>query len=95
MPYIAPGMRKILEPELNALIKRLDAGHKVDTFDWNAGVLNYLFTKLALAYIKTKGESYQNYNDIIGALEGCKLELYRQHIQKYEDKKIITNGDIS
>lgn len=45
-------------------------------------------------YIKTKGESYQTYNDIMGALEGAKLELYRRKIGIYEDKKIEENGDV-
>jgi len=33
-------------------------------------------------------------NDAIGALEGAKLELYRRVISKYEDKKIMENGDV-
>ena len=60
----------------------------------NAGELNYLFTKLALQYIVDKGKKYQHYNDIIGALEGCKLELYRRSIVPYENMKIIENGDV-
>jgi len=60
----------------------------------NAGELNYLFTRLALNYITDNGEKYQNYNDIIGALEGAKLELYRRHVSEYENYKILTNGDV-
>lgn len=59
-----------------------------------AGELNYLFTKMALRYIKDRGESYQHYNDIIGALEGCKLELYRRKIGDYENVKSFQNGDV-
>jgi len=59
-----------------------------------AGELNFLFTTLIIEYIEKKGESYQTYNDIIGALEGSKLELYRRKIAPYEDKKIIDNGDV-
>ena len=59
----------------------------------NAGELNYLFTMLALRYLHDRGERYQHYNDIIGALEGCKLELYRRRIAEYEDSKIKSNGD--
>lgn len=61
----------------------------------NAGELNYLFTLLAQNYIKDHGECYQNYNDIIGALEGAKLELYRRFIGPYEDIKIEQNGDVN
>jgi len=58
-----------------------------------SGELNYLFTMIALEYISRKGEKYEYYNDIIGALENCKLELYRRKISKYEDIKIKENGD--
>lgn len=59
----------------------------------NAGELNFLFTKLAWDYITLNGgENYQRYNDVIGALEGAKLELYRIKISLYEDKKIQENG---
>ncbi len=60
----------------------------------NAGELNFLFTNLASNYISFKGEKYQHYNDIIGALQGCMLELYRRKIAPYEDKKIEENGDV-
>ena len=60
----------------------------------SAGELNYQLTMLVRAFLKSKGECYQTYNDIIGALEGAKLELYRRVAANYEDKKIIENGDI-
>jgi hypothetical protein len=67
-----------------------------DPFDAKtAGDLNYIFTMLIKNYMVRKGENYQNYNDAIGALEGCKLELYRRMISEYEDKKIIENGDLT
>lgn len=58
------------------------------------GTLNYQFTMLCLDYIKDVGEKYQTYNDIIGALEACKLEFYRRAIAPYEDQKIKENGDV-
>jgi len=60
----------------------------------NAGELNYLFTLIIDHYMCCKGEKYQNYNDVIGALEGCKLELYRTKIAPYEDIKLDENGDV-
>ena len=60
----------------------------------SVGGLNYILTTTCLYYLKTKGESYQTYNDIIGALECCKLELYRRKISPYEDIKIKENGDV-
>lgn len=59
-----------------------------------AGELNFAFTHLILEYIDRKGECYQTLNDIMGALEGAKLELYRREIAPYEDTKIKKNGDI-
>jgi hypothetical protein len=60
----------------------------------NAGELNYLFTMIIKDYIKDRGQSYQTLNDIVGAMENCKLELYRRLISVYENVKISTNGDV-
>lgn len=57
------------------------------------GELNYIFTRLALSYL-AQGRNYQRFNDVVGALESCKLELYRRHIVPYEDEKIAANGDV-
>lgn len=58
------------------------------------GELNYLFTKIALTYVKERGERYYVYNEIVGALDCAKMELYRRHIAPYEDKSIKENGDV-
>lgn len=71
---------------------RIDLGHGI--LPDCAGELNYLFTKLATDYIDTKGLSYQTINDIVGALEGAKLEFVRRIVNPYEDSKIETNGDV-
>lgn len=60
----------------------------------NAGELNYWLTVLIRQYIEENNESYQTYNDVMGALEGCKLELYRRKIVPYEDAKMNENGDV-
>jgi hypothetical protein len=61
----------------------------------NAGELNYRIHLLLEDYVIFNGESYQTYNDMIGALEGIKLELYRRRVSGYEDEKAKENGDIS
>ena len=58
------------------------------------GELNYALTLLVTAYMRYHGESYQRFNDVIGALEGCKMELYRRRVAPYEDRKIVENGDV-
>jgi hypothetical protein len=64
------------------------------TFAETPGELNYLFTKIATEYLSMNGENYQHFNDVLGALEGAKLELYRRRIAPYEDTKIVENGDV-
>lgn len=60
----------------------------------NPGELNYAFTLIASEYLKNNGLNYQHINDIVGALEGCKLELYRRVASWYEDEKLENNGDV-
>ncbi len=59
-----------------------------------AGELNYIFTSVANEYLERMGKNYSHYNDVIGALECCKLEMYRRAIAPYEDTKIAENGDV-
>lgn len=59
-----------------------------------AGQLNYLFSLIARDYINKQGLKYQAINDIIGALEGAKMEFYRRVAAPYEDQKIVENGDV-
>lgn len=85
MPYIKQEQRDKLDH-----IKRT-----IDLLEiQNPGDLNYLITSLIKSYIDQRPESYQYYNDVMGALEGAKLEVYRRSISKYEDGKIIENGDV-
>ncbi len=58
------------------------------------GELNYIFTKEIIAYINIRGLSYQTINDVLGALEGAKLEFLRRRVNKYEDNAIKRNGDV-
>lgn len=60
----------------------------------NPGNLNYLITCLCNRYLEENKLSYQTINDVVGALEGAKLEFYRRVAAPYEDKKIIENGDV-
>jgi hypothetical protein len=59
-----------------------------------AGELNYSFTQKIISYLCAKGLNYQAINDVIGALEGAKLEFYRRIVAPYENQKIISNGDV-
>lgn len=62
-----------------------------------AGELNYLITTEILDYIKEhKGETltYALLNEVMGAIDGAKLEFYRRVVAPYEDEKIKKNGDV-
>ncbi len=74
-----------------------EARHRIDAIGApeDAGELNYFFTTICHEYFDVNGQNYQAFNDIIGALEGCKLELYRRKVAPYEDAKIIENGDVT
>lgn len=81
MPYIKQERREQVQP-------------KVDNYSTTSGELNFQITSLLLEYIKYNGKQYQQINDVIGALEGAKLEFYRRFAAKYEDKKAEENGDV-
>ncbi len=73
--------------------------HFHEVFNWSSevstpGELNFLFTGLLNQYIQNKSLSYQTINDILGALEGAKLEFYRRIAVPYETTKITENGDV-
>ena len=58
-----------------------------------AGELNYAITEMICNYLP-KDCSYADLNDVIGALEGAKLEFYRRVVVPYEQEKIRSNGDV-
>jgi hypothetical protein len=58
------------------------------------GQLNYQITQLCLEYLGKYPSKYQDYNDVIGALECAKLEMYRRKVVPYEDQKKFDNGDV-
>jgi hypothetical protein len=59
----------------------------------NTGELNYVITNIINEYYKYEG-GYSSINDVLGALEGAKLEFYRRAAAPYEDQKIQENGDV-
>lgn len=80
MPYIKLKDRDLLKPET--------------VIPDNAGGLNYQITCLIQDYFNFHGQNYQTANDIVGAVEGAKLEFYRRVVAPYEDFKIEENGDV-
>jgi hypothetical protein len=86
MPYIKKENRSILKSVTTALENNPPI---------TAGDLNYIITTACLCFLKKNLIiNYQSYNDVIGALESSKLEMYRRSIAPYEDTKITENGDV-
>lgn len=84
MPYISLKDRIHFDPAIDNIIAALGG----------PGDLNYVITKLAHGLARIKGKNYAAYNEVIGALECAKLEMYRHIIGPYEDTKIEANGDV-
>jgi hypothetical protein len=74
MPYITQARRDNLDP--------------LGPFADNPGELNYQITRICIRYIEAQGLRYAHINDVLGALEGAKLEFYRRVAVPYENTKI-------
>jgi len=65
-----------------------------DVVPLSTGELNFCITTLLNNYIKENGVGYSSINEVIGALECAKLELYRRVAAPYEKGKQFMNGDV-
>jgi hypothetical protein len=86
MPYIPNKRRDEIDQEITS-----------QGLDWapqNAGDLNFLVTTFIDNALSERGVRYALLNEMIGALECCKLELYRMMAAPYEDDKIAENGGV-
>lgn len=75
-------------------IKDEDKTRAINSGASTAGELNFLLTLTLKEYLSDYGTSYQTINNILGALEGTKLEFYRRVAVPYEDQKMKENGDV-
>ena len=83
MPYIKEDKRRNFKYGLQNLSPK------------NAGELNFVLTEICNRFLKDGGQiSYQALNDVLGALEGAKQELYRRVVSPYEDAKRDENGEV-
>ena len=86
MPYIKSDDRMRFNEGINSI---LDAFYD----NWTPGDLNYVVSMITWELF-LKQKKYQRANDIIGALEGVKMEFYRRLVVPYENEKITENGDL-
>ena len=93
MPYIDKFMRMELDPKIDDLVGSLFLPHDKELDTSNPGNLNYVITKLIIAWLGGR-PNYARYNEVIGVLECVKQELYRRKMAVYEDEKCRENGDV-
>ncbi len=92
MPYIKKGKRQEILSKDGDHIRI----HEIET----AGDLNFAITHLVKQFLYYKTDmleiplKYQLLNDIVGALDGAKIEFQRRVVAPYEDRKIEENGDV-
>lgn len=85
MPYIEKQNRRKYKEYLN----------NIGLITENEGELNYVITKIILAFLSKKGmPRYSDYNKVLGVLESVKQELYRREVVPYEKTKKEKNGDV-
>lgn len=89
MPYIPPDDREMWEPTLGNMCQMVEELRAVG----NPGELNYIVSRIVRAWL---GEAprYVDFNEVIGALECAKLEVYRRRVAPYEERKCLENGDV-
>lgn len=95
MPYIKTEMRSKLDPHIDSLSSAIVELNENEF----AGNLNYTINKLIQSILTKKNDhlslsKYSDWNEVVGALECAKIEIYRRLIAPYEDIKITENGDV-
>jgi hypothetical protein len=97
MPYIAPELRRELDPLIDALADRL-AVQAEDAGDDGAfaGLLNYSCTRLALAVVRRRfgGLRYWLIAVMSGVFQNIAIEFYRRVAVPYEDRQRAQKGDV-
>lgn len=74
--------------------RRLAIGLSIKSMPQNVGELTFTLAALLNEYMKLKGLKYQTIAEILGALEGCKLDFQNQILHPYEETKAIMAGDV-
>ena len=73
---------------------RRDLLENLDAWPLDAADLNFLICRLADRMLARHGVTYARLNEVIGAIECAKQEIYRRIAAPYEDTKIKENGDV-
>jgi hypothetical protein len=93
MPYIRKEQREIIDPLIEALAKKINGLMELSG-SYEAGLLNYVITKILIKTEFDNGVRYARINEVMGVLECVKQEIYRRKAASYEDEKAKENGDV-
>jgi hypothetical protein len=97
MPYIAPELRRELDPLIDKLADRLAAQAEAAGYDGAfTGLMNYACTRLALAVVRRRFGSlrYWHIAALTGVFHNMATEFYRRVAVPYEDRQIMLSGDV-
>jgi hypothetical protein len=86
MPYLKKPSRADVENDLKKLGLAFCPA--------NGAELNYIICGLINNYLQANSLNYANVQEMIGAIDCAKMEIYRRVASPYEDKKIEENGDV-
>jgi hypothetical protein len=60
----------------------------------NAGDLTYVLQQTIEQYLRVHGLRYQHIAEVLGSIEGAKLDFIERVVKPYEAKKCRENGDV-
>lgn len=93
MPYIRKEQREMVDKVLQDLIDKVN-GMMTSSGEYDAGLVNYVITKILIKTELDNGIKYKRINEIMGILECVKAELYRRVAAPYETDKKEENGEV-
>lgn len=96
MPYINEEEREELDFAIDIMVDNIlnnkTSLNNPNDFSNFLGRINYCFSRVIMGVMRTI--SYKNIAMATGVLENIKQEMYRRVASKYENSKIVENGDI-
>ena len=93
MPYLKQEDRARLDRPITALVDVILFLSEVNEVGV-AGQVNYIIARLFNSLWRGTKANYAGLNELIGAIECAKLEIYRRLAARYEDAAVKRNGDV-
>lgn len=87
MPYIDRAKRLALDAAIEPLVRKIALGR-------DKGEMNYVITRLCLAWLRQRGSNYNAMSDVKAVLNDVRDEFNDRYVRPYEDKKRAENGDV-